>query len=57
MLDPAKKRELNRSVLVSLDRLVPTDHFYRHLEATLDLSFIREWTVDLYAPIKRPIER
>lgn len=27
---------------VSLEELVPDDHFYRRLEATLDLSFVRE---------------
>jgi transposase len=54
MLGPPKERELGRSVLVSLERLVPADHFYRHLHATLDLSFVREWVADLYAPIGRP---
>ncbi len=28
---------------VSVEQLVPHDHFYRHLERTLDLSFVREW--------------
>ncbi len=27
---------------VSLEELVPADHFYRHLERTLDLTFVRE---------------
>ena len=54
MLGPAKERDLDRSVVVSLERLVPRDHFYRHLENKLDLAFIREWTADLYAPIGRP---
>ena len=27
---------------VSLDDLVPADHFYRQLERVLDLSFVRE---------------
>ena len=26
---------------LSLEELVPDDHFYRRLEATLDLSFVR----------------
>src|SRR5215204_2166871 len=34
--------------------LVPTDNFYRHLEGTLDLSFVREWTRELYAERGRP---
>ena len=25
---------------VTLDELVPTDHFYRHLDGVLDLSFV-----------------
>jgi hypothetical protein len=25
---------------VSLDELVPTEHFYRHLEQVLDLTFV-----------------
>jgi transposase len=54
MLGPPKKRELDRSVLVSLERLVPADHFYRHLEATLDLSFVRAWVADRYAAGGRP---
>jgi transposase len=54
MLGPPKKRELDRSVLVSLERLVPAGHFYRHLDATLDLSFVREWVTDLYAAGGRP---
>jgi hypothetical protein len=54
MLGPPKERNLDRSVLVSLERLVPADHFYRHLDATLDLSFIRDWVVDLYASAGRP---
>jgi transposase len=33
-------------VLVSLERLMPRNHFYRHLDATLDLSFVREWARD-----------
>ena len=30
------------------------DHFYRHLEAKLDLSFVREWARELYAERGRP---
>lgn len=28
---------------VTLDDLVPSDHFYRHLERTLDLAFVRRY--------------
>jgi transposase len=40
---------------VSLDELVPADHFYRHLERVLDLSFVRELVQDCYvAGLGRP---
>jgi hypothetical protein len=32
-----------------LEDLVPNDHFYRRLEARLDLSFVRELVGPLYA--------
>jgi transposase len=54
MLGPVKPRALNASVLVSLDALVPTNHFYRHVDAVLDPSFVRAWVTDLYSPIGRP---
>jgi transposase len=54
MLGPAKPRRLDQLITVSLDALVPPDNFYRHLEATLDLSFVREWVQQLYAERGRP---
>jgi hypothetical protein len=39
---------------VSLEELVPHDHFYRHVEGTLDLSFVREFVQQTYAGIGRP---
>ena len=54
MLGPPKSRALDHPVVVSLESLVPADHFYRHLEATLDLSFIRDWVKDRYAYGGRP---
>jgi len=54
MLGPPKARALDRSDLVSLERLVPPDHFYRHLDAALDLSFVRDWVKDCYADRGRP---
>ena len=38
MLGPPKPRDLDRPVIVSLEALVPRNHFYRHLERTLDLA-------------------
>ena len=39
---------------LSLEELVPKDNFYRHLEAQLDLSFVRELVRDCYALVGRP---
>src|SRR5215204_4446825 len=39
---------------VSLEELVPKDNFYRRLEATLDLSFVRDLVSDCYASSGRP---
>jgi transposase len=54
MLGPAKSRCLDDPVTVSLEDLVPTNHFYRHLEAKLDLNFVREGTRGCYADRGRP---
>jgi transposase len=39
---------------VSLEKLVPADHFYRHLDRVLDLTFVRELVHDCYAVAGRP---
>src|SRR5262249_12905381 len=39
---------------VSLEELVPADHFYRHLDRVLDLSFVRDLVQDCYAVGGRP---
>jgi len=39
---------------LSLEQLVPQANFYRCLEATLDLSFVRELVKDCYASSGRP---
>src|SRR5919109_4840367 len=39
---------------VSLEELVPPDHFYRHLERVLDLGFVRDLVRDAYADTGRP---
>src|SRR3954449_412224 len=54
MLGPAKPRRLDEPIAISLEELVPRDHFYRHLEAKLDLGFVRDWTQELYADRGRP---
>jgi transposase len=41
-------------VNVSLEDLVPQDHFYRHVERLLDLAFVRDLVKGYYASIGRP---
>jgi|SRR5215217_2484557 len=39
---------------VTLEELVPPDHFYRHLEDTLNVRFVRELVREAYAERGRP---
>lgn len=54
MLGPPKVRDLTRPVVISLESAVPQGHFYRHLERTLDLAFVRDLVADRYADAGRP---
>src|SRR5438093_3809497 len=49
-----KARSFAPLIHVSLEDLVPADHFYRHLERTLDLSFVRAFVQETYACKGRP---
>src|SRR5437667_8776349 len=49
-----KERSFASLINVSLEALVPHDHFYRHLEKTLDLSFVREFVQETYSGSGRP---
>jgi hypothetical protein len=49
-----KERYFAPLIHVSVEKLVPQDHFYRHLERTLDLSFVREFVQHTYAGGGRP---
>src|SRR5258705_6569955 len=49
-----KARHFAPLVQVSLEALVPPEHFYRHLERSLDLSFVREFVQQTYANGGRP---
>ena len=49
-----KERSFAPLIHRSLEELVPHDHFYRHLERTLDLSFVREFVQKTYACKGRP---
>jgi transposase len=54
MLGPPRPRRLDAPVAVSLEDLVPADHFYRHPERALDLAFVRDLVKDASAAIGRP---
>ena len=54
MLGPPKSRDLDDPIRVSLESLVPPDHCSRHLERTLDLTFMRDVVRGTYAGIGRP---
>src|SRR5688500_4325306 len=49
-----KARVVTPRHTVSLEELVPADHFYRHLDCVLDLSFVRDLVRDTYALAGRP---
>jgi hypothetical protein len=46
-----KKRAFGPLPPATLDDLVPPDHYYRHLERTLDLGFVRDLVRDAYAAL------
>ncbi|HEY7031367.1 MAG TPA: IS1182 family transposase [Thermomicrobiales bacterium] len=50
----SKERAFGPLPPVSLDDLIPSEHFYRHLERTLDLGFVRELVRGAYADTGRP---
>jgi transposase len=54
MLGPPKTRQRDELVLTSLERRLPASNFYRHLDATLDLRFVRDGVGDTYAERGRP---
>jgi len=49
-----KERAFAPLVAVSLEELVPQDHFYRHLQKVLDLSFVYDLVRESYAGAGRP---
>src|SRR5690348_5631932 len=49
-----KQRHFASLIHVSVEELVPHDHFYRHLDRTLDLSFVREFVQTIYSSRGRP---
>jgi transposase len=49
-----KARQFGPIGNLTLEELVPEDHFYRHLEQSLDLSFVRDLVRARYAAFGRP---
>src|SRR5579859_153813 len=49
-----KERAFAPLVAVSLEELVPKDHFYRHLYKVLDLSFVYDLVRERYSVARRP---
>ncbi|MDQ2828413.1 MAG: transposase, partial [Chloroflexota bacterium] len=49
-----KERQFAPLAHLSLEDLVPADHFYRLLDRTLDLSFVRALVAPYYAAGGRP---
>ena len=49
-----KERTFGPLPPLTLEELVPPDHFYRHLERSLDLSFVRDLVRPTYADLGRP---
>ena len=45
-----KERQFKLHGKMSLETLVPEDHFYRQLETQLDLSFVRDLVKSTYCP-------
>src|SRR5215216_7275128 len=49
-----KVREFRPLTAVTLEDLVPEDNFYRQVERSIDLSFVRELAVEFYSTMGRP---
>jgi hypothetical protein len=49
-----KTRVFQPMINISSEDFVPADHFYRHVERTLDLSFVRDLVRDRYSAFGRP---
>ena len=49
-----KIREFKPLTAVCLEDLVPEDNFYRQVERSIDLSFVRELADEFYSSMGRP---
>ena len=50
----SKERYFAPIIHVSLEALVSTDHFYRHVQQVLDLSFVYDLVRECYSMAGRP---
>ena len=50
----SKARIFTPITAISLEELVPANHFYRHLDRVVDLSFVRDLVKETYAERRRP---
>jgi hypothetical protein len=48
-----KVRDFKSLTAICLEDLVPTDNFYRHVERSIDLSFVRELAAEFSSTIGR----
>ena len=48
-----KAREFKQHKSISLEDLVPANNFYRQMERSIDLSFVRELVAEFYSNIGR----
>ncbi len=49
-----KSREFKQQVAISLETLVPADNFYRQVDQSIDLSFVRDLAAEYYFSFGRP---
>src|SRR5215207_4951055 len=49
-----KARDFRKHASISLEDLVPQDNFYRQVERSLDLSFVRDLADEFYSSMGRP---
>ena len=49
-----KNREFKQHEYISLEDMVPEDNFYRQVERSIDLSFVRDLADEFYSSIGRP---
>jgi hypothetical protein len=54
MMIGKKERDFKIHAQISLEDLMPEDNFYRQLEASVSIDFVRDLVEDLYSSIDSP---